>query len=104
MVTRAAIGQHCVLLSDRTESRKGGFFSNELSGQSVPCLTVKKAACSLLVDTAPLFEEKGDSSPSALIFNFDHPFFLYWSRPRTRLASNNDPIYVAKVKRGERAE
>ena len=57
------------------EGRKECFLGDKLSWQGIPCFTVEEAACSLLVDTAPLFEEKGDSSPSTLISDFNHPFF-----------------------------
>src|SRR5882762_5458325 len=50
-----------------------------------------------LANSAPLFEEEGDTAPFALIAKRQDPFFLHWSGAGTTLATHDHPVDASQV-------
>jgi hypothetical protein len=65
--------------------------------QLVPRASLKQATRLLFVEATPLLEEERYLGPLALGFDFQDPFELRRTRPRTGFASNNCPVDLAKV-------
>lgn len=63
----------------------------------VPCATVQGASGALLVYSAPLFEEEGDTSLKTLVTEGASPLDVHWSSAGPGLSTRYYPVYSGQI-------
>lgn len=70
----------------------------------VPRPTVEDSARLLLLDAAPLFEEKWHTGFLALVAEIDDPLRVHRPRTRSRLTAHDHPIHAGEIEVRQRAK